>query len=181
LADKPEILQTKLAAESNLFRVERVHLKFSNQEERHFERIRGRAKTSVMMIPMLDDDTILLVKEYGVGIEDYYLSFPTGAVEHEEDLLQAADRELKEEVGYGAKDYYELKSLRSSPSYTTGFMRVLVARELYPEKHKGDEPEPLEVVHWSLRDYKALIERNDFPDSKSIAALYLLKDFLDGR
>lgn len=180
MTEKPQILESKVVAESRLFQIERVHLTFSNSQERHFERIRGRSKMSIMIIPMLDDDTMLLVREYGVGLEDYYLSFPTGAVEKNEDILIAADRELKEEVGYGAREYTELKTLRSSPGYTTGVMRVMVARELYPEKLIGDEPEPLEVVTWPLSDYKNLISREDFPDSKSIAAIYLLREYLNG-
>ena len=67
---KPQILHTELVASSRLFRVEQVHLQFSNGEERVYERMQGGNRGAVMVVPMLDDHTVLLVKEYAVGTEN---------------------------------------------------------------------------------------------------------------
>lgn len=177
---KPQILSSKLVAETKLFAVEELHLRFSNGEERFFERTRGRRGDSVMIVPLLDQDTVLLVREYGVGIEDYFLGLPKGTVEPQENLFEAANRELMEEVGFGAKHFQELKKLANSPAYSQGRMQLLLAKDLYPAKLEGDEPETIEVVPWCLSDLSALIKQDDFMEARSIAALYLIRDLLHG-
>lgn len=176
---KPEILSTKTLATSRLFELEEVHLRFSNGSERVFERLKGRLPGAVMIVPMLDDDTVLLVREYGVGMEDYYLGLPKGIIEKDEDILQAANRELMEEVGYGAKRLTLLKPLASAPGYIRGKgMKLILAQDLYPQKLNGDEPEALEIVPWKLSELNKLMEREDFSEARSIAALYIIRDLL---
>ncbi|MGB6977213.1 MAG: ADP compounds hydrolase NudE, partial [Gammaproteobacteria bacterium] len=150
MAEKPQLLKTRVVTTTRLFQIEEIHLRFANNQERIYERLKGRMLGSVMIAPLLDNDTVLLVREYGIGIEDYYLSLPKGMIETGEDIYQAANRELMEEIGYGAKRFTELKSLTSSPGYTKGNMRFLLAQDLYPKKLIGDEPEEIGVVPWRL-------------------------------
>src|SRR5690606_22465003 len=115
MEQKPEILDTKLVARSRLFGIEELHIRFSNGEERTYERLRTPPIAAVMCVPMLDDDTVVLIREYGAGLENYQLTLPKGAYEHGEDWQQAADRELKEEAGYGARKLTLLKNMTLSP------------------------------------------------------------------
>jgi ADP-ribose diphosphatase len=177
--DKPTILETTVLAKTRVFQIEGVHLRFSNGQERHFERLRGgRGAEAVMIIPVLDRDTILLVKEYGVGLEDYYLGFPKGTVDEEEDVLVAANRELMEETGYGAKKLQILKRMSSAPAYTTKQMKMILATDLYEQRLVGDEPEDIEVVPWKLSQMDQLLMRDDFHEARSIAALYIVRDLI---
>lgn len=176
---KPVILETKILARTNIFQIEGVHLRFSNGEERHFERLHGKKHGSVMIVPLLDNETVLLVREYGVGFEDYFIGLPKGTVDSDEDFFTAANRELMEEIGYGAKELQLLKSF-SSPAYTTRQMKVVLARDLYPKRLPGDEPEAIEVVPWKLSDLDLLINREDFHEANSIAALYMVRDIING-
>lgn len=179
-AQNPIILETKIIASTAIFQVESVHLRFSNGAERYFERLKGRGQEAVMIIPVLDNETILLVREYGVGLEDYYLGLPKGTVDNNENILSAANRELMEETGYGAKKLQLLKSLSSSPSYTTRKMKLVLAMDLYEQRLVGDEPEHIEVVPWKLNELHLLLEREDFHEARSIAALYMVRDLLHG-
>lgn len=173
---KPEITQTEVIANTRLFTVESVHLNFSNGEQRVYERIRGQAIGAVMMVPMLDDDRFLLVREYAVGVDDYVLSLPKGLLEPNEDVCSAANRELMEEVGFGAKCLTPLKQMSTAPGYMGSGMQLILAENLYPQKLEGDEPEPLEVIEWRLSDLAELVEREDFSEARSIAALFLVRD-----
>jgi len=179
MAEKPEILDKKIVTKSRLFQIEEVHLRFSNGEERRFERFGGVRGDGVMVVPLLDNDTVILVREYGVGLETYYLSLPTGAVDPDESFIEAADRELKEEIGYGAKRYKELNKLANSPAYSMRQLRLLVAQDLYEEKLHGDEPEELEVLTWRLSEIGKLLNHPDFVDTKSIAALYIVREMIE--
>lgn len=176
---KPIILETKILASTNIFQIEGVHLRFSNGAERHFERLKGHARESVMIVPIIDKETILLVREYGVGLEDYYLGLPKGTVDRNEDILEAANRELMEETGYGARQLRLLKPLSSAPAYTTRKMRLVLATDLFEQRREGDEPEEIEVIPWKLNQLDLLLDRDDFHEAKSIAALYMVRDLLN--
>lgn len=175
---KPEILKRQTVARSRLFRVDELHLRFSNDEERIYEKLCSGGPSAVLMVPMLDKDTVLLVREYAAGIEDYHLALPKGAIDKGETLEQAANRELKEEVGYGARDLQLLKRVNLSPAYMEHGINIVLARDLYPERLSGDEPEPIEVVPYPFKDLVSLVARPDFCEGRSIAALFLAREWL---
>ena len=175
---KPEITNTETIAQTRLFRVERVGLRFSNGTEVNYERLRGSDRGAVLVVPILDAETVLLIREYAAGIDRYELAFPKGRIESDETPEIAALREIKEEIGYGAKTIEYLKTVTLAPGYFGHRTHVIVARDLYPERLVGDEPEPIEVVPWSVRNLSELLDRDDFTEARSIMALYMVRDLL---
>lgn len=170
----PEILTRQTVARSRLLRIEAIDLRFSNGVERQFERMQGSGRGAVMMVPFLDDDTLMLVREYAAGLHNYQLGFPKGLIDAGETPEQAANRELKEEIGYGARELIPLKSVTMAPQFFAATMHIFIARDLYPETLPGDEPEPLELVPWSLNKVDALLDQDDFTEARSIAALLMM-------
>lgn len=180
--EKPRILSRKTVAESRLFRVEELELRFSNGAERHFERLLGNGKGigAVMIVAMPDPDHVLLIREYAAGFEDYVLTLPKGVVDPGEDIVTAANRELMEECGVGARRIEPLVELSLSPNYMRQRMQVMLASDLYPRRLEGDEPEPLVVETHALDSINALLAREDFHEARAIAALYIARDKLKG-
>ncbi|WP_089725773.1 ADP compounds hydrolase NudE [Candidatus Thiosymbion oneisti] len=177
MSTRPRVLERRLVARTRIFRVEQVDLIFSNGNRRCFERILG-GRGSVLIVPMPDARTLLLAREYAAGTDRYELGFPKGVVEPGEDLLEAAGRELREEIGCGARDLRSIHKVSLAPGYIQHETHLVLARDLYPERAQGDEPEPIEVVPWDLDALDALLERDDFTEARSIAALFLIKRFL---
>ncbi|MCP4274196.1 MAG: ADP compounds hydrolase NudE [Gammaproteobacteria bacterium] len=178
MAKLPEIIQIKTLAKTRLFHVEGMHLKFSNGVERDYERLKSGKHGAVMIIPMLDSETVLLIREYAAGVERYELAFSKGLIDEGETPIEAANREMKEEVGYGSHDLQLLKEFSLAPGYLSHRMSLVLARNLYPERLEGDEPEELEVVQWPVNDLDKLLDQDDFTEARSIAAIYLLKQHL---
>jgi ADP-ribose diphosphatase len=179
---KPPIIHATREVEgSHFLRVELLDLEFSNGARRTYERLKGSGLGAVIIVPMRDDDTVLLVREYGAGIDRYELGLPKGRLDQDETVEQGANRELKEEIGYGARDLHILTTLSLSPAYMTSMTHVVLARELYPERLPGDEPEELEVVEWKLSRLHDLIARPDVSEGRSIAALFIAREYLAGR
>ncbi|HKK13481.1 MAG TPA: ADP compounds hydrolase NudE [Gammaproteobacteria bacterium] len=178
MADEPEILAVRTIARTHLFEVQEMDLRFANGTEVVFERIKGSASGAVLVVPMLDADTVLLVREYAAGAERYELALPKGRVEAGEAPLAAANRELMEEAGYGARRLRPVKSLSLAPGYVAHTTHVVLAQDLYPERRPGDEPEPIEVVPWRLDELEALLRRTDCTEARSIAALFLVREIL---
>lgn len=178
MREKPRILNSLTLAKTRLFHIQQVDLRFSNGVEARYERLVGSSRGAVLIVPLLDADTVLLIREYAAGLDRYELALPKGRIEEHEDPLTAADRELKEEVGYGARSLYRLTSLSLAPGYLGHITHVVVARDLYPEKQQGDEPEEIEVVPWPLNRIDELTARDDFSEARSIAALFLTRELL---
>jgi len=160
------------------WRMERLDLEFDNGERRRYERLHGRGHGAVIVVPMLDAGTALLVGEYAAGVHRYELGLVKGRIDAGESPEQAADRELKEEAGYGARSLVVLRTLTLAPTYMSHLTHLVLARDLYPERLPGDEPEELEVVPWKLDALDQLILREDFSEGRSIAALFLVREWL---
>jgi ADP-ribose diphosphatase len=179
---KPPIVHaTRPAPASRFLRAEEVELEFSNGQRRTYERLKSSGLGAVIIVPMRDDDTVLLIREYGAGTGRYELGLPKGRLDRDETVEQGADRELKEEVGYGARELHIIANLSLSPAYMTSMTHVVLARDLYEERLAGDEPEELEVVPWKLSELHTLIAQPDVTEGRSIAALFIAREYLAGR
>lgn len=174
---KPTILHVETVAQSRLFNVESVDLEFSNGVRRVYERMKPSSREAVMIVPIVDDH-LILIREYAVGTESYELGFSKGLIDPGETVMEAANRELKEEVGFGAHELTFLKKLGMAPSYFSSKMNIVVAENLYPESLPGDEPEPLPQVRWPLANMMALLDEPDFNEARNVSALFLLREWL---
>lgn len=158
--------------------VEELDLEFSNGERRRFYRQRPSGHGAVVVVPMLDEETVLLVREYAAGFHRYELGLVKGRIDAGETPAQAADRELKEEAGYGARRIDVLRSMSLAPTYMSHQSWLVLARDLYPERLPGDEPEELELVPWKLDALDEVMLREDFSEGRSLAALFIAREWL---
>ena len=174
----PEILNRREVARSRIFRVEERELRFANGTVVHYERLLSGRNGAVLVVPMLDTDTVFLIREYAAGTDRYELALPKGLVSEGESPLEAANRELKEEIGHGARELRHINTLSVAPGYLEHATHIILAQDLYEERLPGDEPEEIEVVPWSLRRLDELIVRKDCTEARSSAALYIVRDLL---
>ena len=179
MSDKPTILNRTTIAKSRLFRIESLDIQFSNGTLRNYERLaRGNPGGAVLIVPMLDAETVLLIREYSAGVHRYEVGLPKGKTDPGESFLEAANRELKEEVGFGARKLHHLSSFSLAPSYLEHTTEIVIAQDLYAEKLPGDEPEELEVIPWKLSRINDLLSTGECTEARSIAALFMTLEFL---
>jgi ADP-ribose diphosphatase len=172
----PLIHETRLVEPR--YKLEQLDLEFSNGERRTFERIHGSGREVVIIVPLIDRDTVLLTREYAAGLHRYELGLPRGRIDPGESLLEGAEREMKEEIGYGARDLILMRTLSLAPTYMTHVAHVVLARELYEEKLEGDEPEEIEVVPFKLYDLDQLLMLEEFSEGRAMAALFLAREWV---
>ncbi|MDI1230989.1 MAG: ADP compounds hydrolase NudE [Methylobacter sp.] len=179
MRQKPTILNKTIIATSRLFRIESLDIEFSNGELRNYERLaRGNSGSgAVLIVPMLDAETVLLIREYSAGVHRYELGLPKGKTDAGESFLDAANRELKEEVGFGARSLHHLSTFSIAPSYLEHVTEIVLAQDLYAEKLEGDEPEELEVIPWKLSNINALLATGECTEARSIAALFMALEY----
>ncbi|MGH8477441.1 MAG: ADP compounds hydrolase NudE [Methylococcales bacterium] len=180
MPEKPTILQRTTLATTRLFRIESIQLRFSNGSEREFERLTRstRGGGAVLIVPVILPDTVILVREYAAGVDRYEIGLPKGKTEPGEDILQAANRELREEIGFGARKLTHLATLTIAPGYLEHATEIVLAEDLYAEKLPGDEPEELDRITWNFNRLSELAASGECTEARSIAALYMSRDYL---
>ena len=176
----PTILRATTIARTRLFRIEELHLRFANGAERIYERLPAVGQPAVIVAALNDRDEVMLIREYAAGFHENQLTLPKGAAEPGETLEEAANRELKEEIGFGAGRIEALKKLNLAPGHMGFTITVMLARGLYPERLPADEPELPEVVPWPLARLEELLTSDDFAEARAVAALYLVQRRLLG-
>lgn len=169
----PRILSKNKMVKSRIFTVETVALAFSNGVEVEYERLVSSENGAVLVVPVLGDK-LVLIREYGAGVERYELGFPKGKIDPGEDWHQASMRESQEEIGYLPGKLELLDSLSLAAGYMTHHTHIVLAEDLVPQQAEGDEPEPLEVVYWPLAEWQDLLSHPEFSEGRAYAALMLL-------
>ena len=117
-----------------------------------------------------------LTSEYACGFERYELGFVKGKIDNGEAPKEACNRELKEEIGFGAKTVRTLKNeMTVAPGMLQLKMYTFLCMDLFPMQLEGDEPEPINIIKVSPREAKDLIFDIDSPltEARAIASLTL--------
>ena len=177
----PSVTRSELIASTRIFRVEQRDLLFTNGVEVSYERLVGSDRGAVLIVPMLDNNTVLLIREYAAGVHRYELALPKGKIEPNEPLLEAANREIMEETGYGARNLTHLTSVTVAPGYLSHQTHVVLAENLYEQQNDGDEPETIEVIPWQMDRLPELLSLEECTEARSIAALFMVRELMAQR
>ncbi len=175
------IIHSRQLIENSGNKREVLDLEFSNGERRRYERTIQQGNGAVIIAAMPDKDTILLIREYAAGTHRYELCLPKGKIDPGETPLQAANRELKEEAGFGANKLTFIRSITQAPNYMTHTIELVLAEDLYEERLVGDEPEQLEVLPWRLDKLHELVAMDECSEGRSMAALLIIKELMAAR
>jgi ADP-ribose diphosphatase len=178
----PEVLAVRTAARSQMFHIEAVRLRFTNGAEREFERIAAPLTAgTVIVVASASPGSVLMTREYAAGLERYELGLPMGGIEPGESVLQAANRELREETGFAAATLTPLSKLSLAPSILAYQAQIVLATDLYEARDDGDEPEAPEVLNVPLNSLDRLIAAGELSEARSLAALFIAREELRKR
>jgi ADP-ribose pyrophosphatase len=130
-------------------------------------------KGAVAVVPMLDKEQIVMVRQYRQAAGRTLLEIPAGGLEIGEAPEDCARRELAEEIGYVPGKLTELFYSYLAPGYSSEKLHTYLAEDLSPERRKCDSDEFLEVVTVSLEEALQLIESREIADAKSICGILM--------
>lgn len=132
---------------------------------------------AAVILPIVDDDNIIMIKNYRFVVDATLWELPAGILEPDEPPIETAKRELIEETGYRAKSVEPLTTFYTSPGICDEIMHAFVAKDLEFVGQDLDDTEEIEVEIVSWTKVKEMIKLGEIMDGKSLAALlyYLCK------
>jgi ADP-ribose pyrophosphatase len=119
-----------------------------------------RCGTCVGVLPFLDPDTVVLIRQYRYVAQGVYWEMPTGGVHAAESVEAAAQRELAEEVGYTAGRLTPLVSYHTSKSVVDETAYLFAGEALTPVATPPDETEFIEVRPVPFREALRMVEHS---------------------
>ena len=130
----------------------------------------------VNIIPLTEDQHVVMVRQFRHGIEDFTLEIPGGMVDAEDPSpMHAARREMVEESGYDSEDIIELGKVHPNPAIQGNYCHTFLARRVRAGlKHELDTTEETEVVLVPLASIKELIADGTITHALVIAAFSFL-------
>jgi ADP-ribose pyrophosphatase len=133
---------------------------------------------AVAILPLTDDNDVILVKQYRKAIEKEILEIPAGKLEIGEEPRETAIRELKEETGYTAKKMEYLLEFYTSPGFSNEKLYLFIATGLVEGEAEPDRDEYIEITKLKLDDLLNMISKGDILDCKTIVGALTVNNYI---
>jgi ADP-ribose pyrophosphatase len=124
-----------------------------------------------MMIAFLDERTILMERQYRYPLHRHFIELPAGKMEQGEDPLETAQRELREECGYEAREWRHLATLHPCIGYADEHIELYLARDLTHVGHALDEGEFLQVFQVTIDEALQWVRDGRITEAKAVTGL----------
>ncbi|MBS3995290.1 MAG: NUDIX hydrolase [Alkaliphilus sp.] len=133
---------------------------------------------AVAVVPVTEDNKIVMVRQYRKPVEDFLLEIPAGKLDKDELPESCARRELEEETGYKAETLKHLLSFYTSPGFSNEILHIYLGQNLTQGKAHPDEDEYISSEGYSLEELMGMIFNGSIMDSKTIIAILATKEYL---
>lgn len=128
-------------------------------------------RNCVTILPIDDDQRLLLVRQFRLPARAVLLEAPAGNIDAGERPEETARRELREETGHDCRNLEPLLEFYPAPGFSEEYMYCFLATGLYESGLEPDEDEILELQRLTLEETLASIRERRIVDAKSIATI----------
>lgn len=136
---------------------------------------------AVMIVAILPDGRLVMERQFRYPVGKALVEFPAGKLDAGEGGLACAQRELKEETGYTAKQWAKAGIMHPVIAYANEIIEIWFAQDLTLGERRLDEGEFLDVFTASLEDLEDWMRDGMLTDSKTVVGMMWLQQWRAGR
>lgn len=171
---KEEQIKKETVFQGRMLRIDRDMVRLPNGREASREVVRHPGAVAVIAI---QDQQLLLVRQYRYPIEQETLEIPAGKLDPHETPLNCAQRELREETGYRGA-LRQIGTYYTSSGFTDEVMHLFLAQDLVWDPLSADEDEFVEVVKVPWPEAVQMAVQNEYTDAKTILGILLVNSIM---
>jgi ADP-ribose pyrophosphatase len=168
----------KLAYEGDFLHVQKDRIRLPNGQEASREYIRHPG--AVVILPLFDDGTVLMERQFRYPLDRVFIEFPAGKIDAGEDPLACAKRELQEETGYTASDWQFVCTIHNAIAYADEHLEIYIARGLTAGQNKLDDEEFLEIFKAPVEELLTWVREGKITDVKTVIGTFWLEKIMAG-
>lgn len=131
---------------------------------------------AVVVIPLLDDDRVLVERQFRYPVGRVMTEFPAGKLDAGEDPLACARRELQEETGYTAGQWAHAGAMHLAIAYSTEIIHIFFARKLVAGAPRRDADEFLELRTAHVDELSEACRNGAVTDAKTLGCMLWLQN-----
>jgi ADP-ribose pyrophosphatase len=135
---------------------------------------------AVMIVPIADDGRLIVERQHRYPLDRVLLEFPAGKLDPNETTQHCAQRELREETGFLAREWAYAGRMHNACAYSTEFIEIWLARGLSAGAQELDEGEFVEYFPMDEAELQALAARGELTDAKTMVGLLKLQQWRSG-
>lgn len=170
-------LEKSLAYDGDFLKVQKdvVTLPDGHSATREYIRHPG----AVVIIPLFEDGSVLLERQFRYPLNQVFVEFPAGKIDPGEDALLCAQRELREETGYTASDWRYLCTIHNAIAYSDEHLDIYLARGLKAGEAELDQEEFLETFIATAAEMRGWVRDGKITDVKTVIGAFWLEKILN--
>jgi ADP-ribose pyrophosphatase len=135
---------------------------------------------AVMVVPLTDDGQLIVERQHRYPLDRVLLEFPAGKLEPDETTQQCAQRELREETGFTAREWAYAGRMHNACAYSTEFIEIWFARGLQAGAQQLDDGEFVEFFPIAEDALQARAASGELTDAKTLVGLLKLQQWRSG-
>lgn len=133
------------------------------------------------IIPLFDDGTVLVERQFRYPMNQIFIELPAGKIDQGEHSFETAKRELEEETGYVADEWYFVTTIHNAIGYSDEHIDIYLAKGLRQGKVRLDEEEFIQSFRIPVTELLDWVKNGQVTDVKTIIGAFWLEKIVSGQ
>lgn len=170
---KEKIIEKETVFTGRQFHLEKMLVRLPSGQETQRDVVRHPGAVAIVAID--EQEKLLFVEQFRIAAGSsgtVTLEIPAGTLATNENPMLCAQRELREETGYRAKNMHDLGGFYLAPGYSSEYIHLFLATQLEYDPLPRDDDEFINVERLSISKALEALDQGKICDAKSIIGLW---------